>query len=141
MIAHLAFLALAAASPVETRDGEMKCAAALKEQAARMRGQAMILLTDAEYAENHNNEFSPEMTQRYVDWYRKRQGAGEPYPDLHLTVLSPTERYQRQRSIADFLDHEKRERETFDADIRASLIEACPWKAAEIRAKTWPDGL
>ena len=141
MFAHLAFLALAASSPGEGRDAQIKCAAVLKEQAARMRGQALILLTDAKYAETHNNEFSPEMTQRYIDWYRKRQAAGEPYPELSATVLSPTARHQRQRSIADFLDHEKRERENFDAGVRASLIKACPWKAAEIRSKSWPEGL
>lgn len=141
MIAYLAFLALAAGSPAEGQDAQIKCAAVLEAQAAKMRVQASILGADAEYAETHNNDMSPEMMQRYVNWYRKRMTEGASYPDLHLTNLSATERYHRRKSITDFLEHEKREREAFNSDVRAALIEACPWKAAEIRAKSWPEGL
>lgn len=141
MIAYLAFLALAASAPGEDQDAQLKCAAVLEAQADKIRVQASILRADADYAEAHNNEMSPEMIQRYVGWYRKRLAEGANYPDLHLANLSAADRYYRQRSIMDFVDHEKKEREVFDSDIRAALIEACPWKAADIRSKSWPEEL
>lgn len=119
----------------------MKCESVLEDQAAKLRAQSHMLLADAEYAESHDNEMSPDMMQRYVNWYRNRVAEGANYPDLSSTVLSASERHQRQRSIIDFLDYEKNEREVFDLEVRAALIEACPWKAADIRAKSWPEGL
>jgi hypothetical protein len=141
MIAYLAFLALAASSPAEDQDAQMKCAAVLEAQAAKMRVQASILRADADYAETHNNQMSPEMMQRYENWYRKMVAGGANYPDLNLTNLSETQRQDRQRSVIDFIDHERNEREVFKSDIRMALMEACPWKAADIRSKSWPEGL
>lgn len=141
MIAYLAFLVLAVTSPAGGRDAQMKCESVLEDQAAKLRAQSHMLLADAEYAESHDNEMSPDMIQRYVNWYRNRVAEGANYPDLSSTVLSASERHQRQRSIIDFLDYEKNEREVFDLEVRAALIEACPWKAADIRAKSWPEGL
>lgn len=141
MIAHLALLALAAVQPAQDADAQKKCATVLEAQAARLRAQSHMLLADADYAEAHNNEMSPEMTQRYVNWYRQRKAEGANYPDLHLTKLSISEQNLRQRSIDDFVNHEKRERERLFTNFRSSLIQACPWKANEIRAGRWPEGL
>ena len=141
MIAYLAFLVLAATAPVGGRDAQMKCASVLEDQAAKLRAHRHMLLADAEYAESHNNEMSPDMMQRYISWYRDRVAEGAKYPDLTSAILSASERHQRQRSIIDFLDYEKREREVFDLEVRAALIEACPWKTADIKAKSWPEGL
>lgn len=135
MIASFALVALAAASPTVDQDALNKCAAVSKVQVARLRALAHEIESDAEYADTHNNEFSPEMKQRYFIWYRKRQSDGENYPDLHQIKLSLSEQYQRQQSIEAFLDHQKAERDGVIADYRARLIQACPWKADEIRSR------
>ena len=135
MIASFALVALAAASPTVDQDALNKCAAVSKIYVAGLRALAQEIESDAKYAETHNNEFSPEMTQRYVIWYRKRQSEGENYPDLHQIKLSLSEQYQRQQSIEAFLDHQKAERDGVIADYRARLIQACPWKADEIRSR------
>jgi len=135
MIASFALVALAAASPTVDQDALNKCAAVSKIYVAGLRALAHEIESDAQYAETHNDEFSPEMIQRYVIWYRKRQSDGENYPDLHQTKLSPSEQYQRQQSIEAYLDHQKAERDAVIEDYTARLIQACPWRADEIRSR------
>lgn len=137
----MAFILLATTSPEVDQAARSQCETVSKAQVARLRALADGIEADAQYAETHNNEFSPEMIQRYVVWYRKRQSAGENYPALHLTKLSASEQIMRQRSIDAFLDYEKAERDSIISDFRTTLIQACPWRAAEIKARTWPEGL
>lgn len=141
MIASMAFILLATTLPEGDQVARNQCAAVSKAQVARLRALADGIEADAKYAETHNNEFSPEMIQRYVVWYRKRQSAGENYPALHLTELSASEQMLRQRSIDEFLDYEKAERDNVLSDFRKTLIQACPWRAEEIKARSWPEGL
>lgn len=141
MIASMAFIMLATTSPEVDQAARSQCEAVSKAQVARMKALADGIEADAQYAETHNNEFSPEMIQRYVVWYRKQQSAGKNYPALHLTKLSASEQIMRQRSIDAFLDYEKAERDTILSDFRKTLIQACPWRAAEIKARSWPEGL
>ncbi|WP_152524724.1 hypothetical protein [Novosphingobium lindaniclasticum] len=137
----MAFILLASTSPEVDQAARNHCAAVSKAQVARLRAMADGIEADAQYTETHNNEFSPEMIQRYVVWYRKRQSEGAKYPALHLTKLSASERIARQKSIDDFLDHEKAERDNILTDFRNTLLQACPWRAAEIKARSWPEGL
>lgn len=137
----MAFILLATTSPEVDQAARNQCEAVSKVQVAKLRALADGIEADAHYAETHNNEFSPEMTQRYVVWYRKRQPAGENYPALYLTKLSASQQIMRQRSINAFLDHEKAERDNILSDFRKILIQACPWRAEEIKARSWPEGL
>lgn len=137
----MAFIMLATTSPEVDQAARSQCEAVSKAQVARMKALADGIEADAQYAETHNNEFSPEMIQRYVVWYRKQQSAGKNYPALHLTKLSASEQIMRQRSIDAFLDYEKAERDSILSDFRKTLIQACPWRAAEIKARSWPEGL
>jgi len=106
-----------------------RCALVLQESAKEIRLIGDALEANAAFAESHGGAYSPEMMQRFVDWYQRLR-AREPdaYPALHRTDLTKAERDARAAAEAAFKREEVAIAKQKMAAAEQRSIAACPWR-------------
>jgi hypothetical protein len=64
------------------------------------------MTAEADYADTHGGEFTPEMMQDFVSWYAREQGrSGSNLPALHETNVTPTQLASRHAAVDRFVRH------------------------------------
>jgi len=104
-----------------------ECAGKAQIAASQLRDMASAIEAEATYAEAHGGAFSPELTQEFVQWYR-REGAkaGSDLPDLGRTDLTREEEGRRQAAV-DRFQRERNDRHKARATtIQREAARGCP---------------
>lgn len=113
-----------------------ECARKAQIAAGKLRDMASAIESEATYAETHGGAFSPQLTQEFVQWYRRESAkAGSELPDLGRTDLTRAEEVRRQAAVNRFQQERNDRHKALAATIRTEAAKGCPALEALSAAK------
>ncbi|AOH87271.1 hypothetical protein AWL63_24285 (plasmid) [Sphingomonas panacis] len=102
------------------------CAAKLRETGARFEEMSALMTAEADYADAHGGEFTPEMTRDFIAWYAKKRGRpGSDLPALHETTLTPAQRASKQAAADRFARQRMQDRQATMATLERDAKQFC----------------
>lgn len=104
-----------------------ECARKAQVAAGKLRDLAATIEVEATYAEMNGGAFSPELSQEFVQWYRRESAKkGSGLPDLGRTDLTREEEGRRQAAVDRFQRERSDGHKARAAAIQREAARGCP---------------